>query len=378
MKITKVEPIAVEPRWLFVKITTDEGIVGWGESLGDKAQTISMAITELSRFLVGQNPAQIEHLWQGMYRGSFWRGGPILNAAISGVEIALWDILGKKLNAPVYQLLGGKCRDKVKVYANIGSGDESQDERWIKYGYSKGWREMIEDKNITAIKLCPFGPINIAAGWREIKSAVDKVKSFRESIGDNVDLLIECHGRLSPSTAITFCNEITQYHPFFVEEPCLPENIEAMAMIAEKTSVPIATGERIFTKFGYVGLLERAKLAVVQPDLSICGGIMEGKKIAAMAEARYIGVAPHNPYGPILTAASLQLDACIPNFVIQEYCSFGEGILKEPFEVEDGHVPVTDKPGLGIEVDEDALMARSYVPKDVPRFYHADGSIADW
>ena len=378
MKITKVEPILVEPRWLFVKISTDEGITGWGEALGDKGETIAAAIKELARYLIGKDSTRIEHHWQAMYRGAFWRGGPVLNAAVSGVEIALWDILGKFLNVPIYQLLGGKCREKIRVYANIGSGEENENERFLKYGYSKGWIEMIEKKNITAIKFCPFEAMRPVEGWGKMKKAVERVKNMRKKIGDDTDMLVECHGRSSPSMAIVFCEEIADFHPFFVEEPCLPENMDGMVQITEKTKVPIATGERIFTKFGFAEVLEKAKVAVVQPDLSICGGIMEGKKISAMAEAHYVVVAPHNPYGPILTAASLQLDACIPNFLIQEYCSFGEGIFKKPFEVKDGCVEVPTGPGLGVEVDEEALKKRPYIPKDMPRLYHEDGSVADW
>lgn len=380
MKIIDIKVIIVEPRWLFVKISTDEGIAGWGEALGDKAETVAAAVKELSRYLIGKDPRQIEHHWQAMYRGAFWRGGPILNAAISGVEIALWDILGKHLSAPIWQLLGGKCRDKIRIYLNIGSGSDDENEQvWLKYGYSKGWMEMIEQKKINAIKFCPFGAVKQVESWENMKKAVETVKKIRERLGDGVDLLVECHGRLSPAMAVLFCEEIAQYHPFFVEEPCPPEDISATSQVAGKVKVPIATGERIFTKFGFSQLLEKAKVAVVQPDLGICGGIMEGKKIAAMAEAHYIGVAPHSPYGPILAAASLQLAACTPNFIIQEYCSsFGEGILKKPFEAKDGYIEVPAGPGLGIEVDEDALSKRPYQSKDGPRLYHEDGSVADW
>lgn len=384
MKITDIKTIIIEPRWLFIKISTDEGIVGWGEALGDKAETVAAAIKELSRYLVGKDSCQIEHHWQAMYRGAFWRGGPILNAAISGVEIALWDIFGKSLNVPIWQLLGGKCRDKIRVYINIGSGDESGNEKiWLKYGYSKGWLEMIEQNKINAIKFCPFGPVKQVESWENIKRAVEAVKNMRERLGDGVDMIVECHGRLSPSMAVLFCQEIAPYHPFFVEEPCPPEDINALAQVTEKVKVSIATGERIFTKFGFTQLLEKAKVAVIQPDVGICGGIMEGKKIAAIAESHYIGVAPHSPYGPILAAASLQLDTCIPNFIIQEYCSFGEGIfgegiLKEPFKTKDGYMEIPTSPGLGIEVDEQELEKRPYQPKDGPRLYHEDGSVADW
>ena len=379
MKITGVEPILVEPRWLFVKISTDKKITGWGEALGDKGETIATAIRELRRYLIGKDPTRIEHHWQAMYRRAFWRGGPVLNAAISGVEMAMWDILGKSLNVPVYTLMGGKCRDKIRLYYNIGEGKEDDKERERAYEHTtKGWKKLIDKKGITAIKFCPFEASRPLEGIKEIKKVSNKVRKIREEIGNEIDLIIECHGRLSSHLSVVMIEEIAQYYPLFVEEPCLPENMDELAMITKKVKVPIATGERLFTKYSFSQLFERCHIAVAQPDLAICGGIMEGKKIAAIAEAHYASVAPHSPYGPILTAASLQLATCIPNFLIQEFCSFGEGVIKEPFKIKDGYVEIPTKPGLGIELDEDYIKKHPYQSKDLLVFNHEDGSIADW
>lgn len=364
MKITEVKTMLVAPRWLFVKVLTDEGIYGVGEALGDKAETIAAAIGELSRYLVGKDPCLIEHHWQVMYGGAFWRGGPILNAAISGVEQALWDILGKSLNVPVYQLLGGRCRNKIRVYAGIDF-----DEKGIEEKLNKGF---------TALKFPPFNQLKLVDSYEKIKEAVRKIKKVRQLVGDKVDIMLDFHGRLSPTMAIIACEEFAPYHPFFVEEPCLPENVDAMLRVARKTNIPIATGERLFTRFGFRETLEKGAASILQPDLAICGGIMEAKKIAAMAETYYVAIAPHCPYGPILAAASLQLDACIPNFLIQEGCSSGLELLKEPFEIKEGYIEVSEKPGLGIELDEEIIAKYPYRPCDVPRWYHEDGSFANW
>jgi len=365
MKITEIKTTLVAPRWLFVKVLTDEGIYGLGEALGDKAETIATAIRELSRYLVGKDPCLIEHHWQVMYRGAFWRGGPILNAAISGVEQALWDILGKSLNVPVYQLLGGKCRNKIRMYAGINYNNEKS-------------IENVLNKGFTAVKFAPFNQLKLVDSYGKIKEAVKKVKKVRQIVGEKIDIMLDFHGRVSPAMATVACEEFAPYHPFFVEEPCLPENVDCMAGIAKKTNIPIATGERLFTKFGFRETLEKGAASILQPDLAICGGIMEAKKIAAMAEAYYVAIAPHCPYGPILTAASLQLDACIPNFLIQEHSSLGKGILKEPFVIKEGYIEVSTRPGLGIELNEEAIANRPYKPHDVPRWYHEDGSFANW
>ncbi|HRU22417.1 MAG TPA: galactonate dehydratase [Candidatus Latescibacteria bacterium] len=369
MKIVDVEPVPLAPRWLFVKVTTDEGIVGWGESLGDRALTIAAAITELKRYLVGKDPFQIEHHWQAMYRGAFWRGGPILNAAISGVDTALWDILGKALGAPIWQLMGGKCRDSVRFYRGIGGpSPEALAENALK----------AVEAGFSAVKWCPVPATPALAGVKGAKAAEREVEAVRKAVGDGVDILLDFHGRLTPAMAIVFAKAVEPYNPMFIEEPVLPEHSEQIPRIAETTGVTIATGERIFTKFGFRPILQAGGVGLIQPDLSICGGLTEGKKIAAMADAYAVGIGPHNPYGPVLTAASLQLDICSPNFVIQEFVSLGEGLFTQPFEQKNGCVGVPYGPGLGIEVDEEAVRAHEYVPHDVPILYNEDGSIADW
>jgi galactonate dehydratase len=363
LKITSVETICTAPRWVFVKMTTDEGITGWGECLGDKALAICAAVGELERYLVGEDPFRIEHHWQVMYRGGFWRGGPILNAAISGVEIAMWDILGQALGVPVYQLLGGKVRDKIRFYTHAGGENIPQTlERC----------HQAKERGFDAVKIGITRQFRSLEGAAAIKGAVAIAEAVRTEMGDAFDFAIDLHGRISPAMAKVLCRELEPLHPFFVEEPVLPENAAALADVTRSTTVPIATGERLFTKYGFREVLENHAVAVIQPDLCICGGILEGKKIAAMAEAYYVTTAPHCPYGPILTAASLQLDA------IQEQISLGEGVFEEPFVLADGHVTTPTKPGLGITVIEEAVRSRPYTPTDVPRWFHEDGSMADW
>jgi len=371
MKITGIELIHVRPRWLFLKLKTDEGIIGYGEPiLEGKARTVEMAVREFFEYLKGKDPRRIEHYWQAMYRWSFYRGGPIIMSAISGIEQALWDILGKYLGQPIYQLLGGAVRDKIKLYAGVG-GETPEEcvenaEKRIKEGFK-------------AIKMAPFDATRIIDTPRKIKDAVEKVAAVRDAVGDDIDIGIDCHGRLSPSMAILAAKALEPYHPMFLEEPCLPENVDAMVRVARSTSIPIATGERLFTRWGFREVLEKQAASILQPDLCHAGGIFECRKIAAMAEIYYAAIAPHNPLGPIALAACLQLDACTPNFLIQEHATLGEGYLKRPFKIEDGYVRVPSEPGLGIELDEDAVMEKRYKGDwKNPQLLHEDGSVADW
>ncbi|MCD6538738.1 galactonate dehydratase [Candidatus Bathyarchaeota archaeon] len=371
MKITGIELIHVRPRWLFLKLKTDEGIIGYGEPiLEGKARTVEMAVREFFEYLKGKDPRRIEHHWQAMYRWSFYRGGPIIMSAISGIEQALWDILGKYLGQPIYQLLGGAVRDKIKLYAGVG-GETPEEcvenaEKRIKEGFK-------------AIKMAPFDATRIIDTPRKIKDAVEKVAAVRDAVGDDIDIGIDCHGRLSPSMAILAAKALEPYHPMFLEEPCLPENVDAMVRVARSTSIPIATGERLFTRWGFREVLEKQAASILQPDLCHAGGIFECRKIAAMAEIYYAAIAPHNPLGPIALAACLQLDACTPNFLIQEHATLGEGYLKRPFKIEDGYVRVPSEPGLGIELDEDAVMEKRYKGDwKNPQLLHEDGSVADW
>jgi len=374
MKIVDVEPIPLAPCWVFVKVTTDEGIVGWGEAFGDRALTVTTAIAELRRYLVGKDPLRIEYHWQAMYRGAFWRGGPILNAAISGVDIALWDIFGKAANLPVWQLFGGRCRDKVKVY--LAPGGRSPEEIG-----ANALKAM--ERGFRAFKWCPTAsiPSPPLAGIAGAKHAAAQIEAARKAVGDDVDIMLDFHGQLSAAMAIVYAKAVEPYHPMFIEEPVLPEHSAQIPRVAQMTSIPIATGERIFTKYGFRPILEAGGVGMIQPDLGICGGLTEARKIAAMADAYGVGVGPHNAYGPILFAAALHLDAAIPNFVIQEHqehVSMGQGIFKVPLQRKDGYALIPEGPGLGIEVDEEVVRSRPYVPRDLPLLTNEDGSIADW
>lgn len=371
MKITKIEMLHVKPRWLFLKMYTDEGLVGYGEpTLEGRSKTVEMAVKEMERYLIGEDPLKIEHHWQAMYRGTFYRGGPVLTSAISGIEQAMWDILGKKLKVPIYQLLGGACRDRIKIYAHVGGRTPEE--------YAKAALSRVEE-GFTALKTGLFEAVRTVDSLSIVKKAVEKFKAMRDAVGDDVDIAVDCHGRLSPAMAVRMAKALEPYYPMFLEEPCLPENVDVMAAVARSTSIPIATGERLFTKWGFREVLEKQAASILQPDVSHAGGIMECKKIAAMAETYYAAVAPHCPLGPIALAACIQLDACTPNFLIQEQVTLGEGYLKKPFILKNGYIDVPKEPGLGIEIDEDLIREKIYNGEwETPRLYHEDGSVADW
>jgi galactonate dehydratase len=372
MRISALEIIHVRPRWSFLKIKTDEGIVGYGEAIVEgRSRTVEMAVKEFEPLLIGEDPRRIEHLWQRMYRGTFYRGGPILTSAISGIEQALWDILGKSLGVPVYQLLGGAVRDKIRVYAHVGGATPEEAYQSAKQAKEKGFTCVKTGINGMARRLEP--PQFMA-------EQVERIEAIRDAIGPNVDLGIDFHGKITPALSIRLIQELERVKPMFIEEPCLPENVDVLANIARSTRIPIATGERLFTKWGFREVLEKHAAAVLQPDLAHCGGIMEGKKIAAMAETYYASIAPHNPLGPINLAASIQLDANVPNFLAQEQVSLGEGYLKKPFELKNGYIDIPTAPGLGIEIDEEAIEEKRYTGDwDTPRWLHEDdGSVADW
>lgn len=372
MRITKLETIFVKPRWLFLKIHTDEGLVGYGEPVVEgRARTVAAAVHEMEEYLIGQDPRKILHHWQVLYKGTFYRGGPVLTSALSGVEQALWDIKGKWLGVPVYELLGGAVRERIRVYAHA-RGETL--EQYIAYS-----GDQIRE-GFTALKTSFGGPVRQIDTKAYIRDCVQKIETIRTSLPDHVDLAVDLHGRFSPAMAIRIAKELEPYGILFLEEPCLPENVDAMATIARSTTIPIASGERLFTRWGFRELLEKQAVAVVQPDTCHCGGILEATRIAAMAEVYYAAVAPHNPLGPISLAACLQVDACAPNFLCQEQVCLGEGYIREPFKVKDGMIDLPTKPGLGIELDEEALQDKIWDGDWVtPRWYHADdGSFAEW
>lgn len=371
MKITSLETFFVKPRWMILKIHTDEGIVGLGEpTLEGREQTIAAAIQEIGRYLIGQNPLRIEHHWQAIYRGQFYRGGPILCSALSGIEQALWDITGKWLGQPVYRLLGGETREKIRVYGWLHG--ETADE------YAASARLRAE-QGFKVLKMGIPAPVDLIDTPALVEKAVSWTAAVRDAVGKEVQFGVDFHGRVSPAMAIRLAKALEPYEPMFIEEPVLPENVDALVTVARSTTIPIATGERLFTKWGFREVIEKQAAAVLQPDLSHAGGILEVKKIAAMAECYYAAVAPHCPLGPVALAACLQLDACIPNFLAQEHVSLGEGYLKTPFQLKDGSIDIPQGPGLGIELDESALADKYDDGSwDTPHLRHEDGSVANW
>jgi galactonate dehydratase len=374
MKITRIETLPVQPRWLFVKMETDEGLVGYGECLGDKAYVNAEAVRSYEHALIGEDPRRIVHHWQTMYRAAFWRGGPTLNAAISGLEMCCWDILGKSLGVPVWQLLGGAVRDRIRVYTHFGGKTPEE---------CAANAKRLADRGFTGMKTCPFEKLKIVDHYQVVEDVAARVQAAREAVGSGVDIMLDFHGRVSPTMAVWLEEAFRPYHPLFIEEPVLPENAQAMAQIAPQFKTPIATGERLFTRWSFREILEKGAATILQPDPCICGGIFETRQIASMAEVWYAAVAPHNPYGPVNFAAALHIDACTPNFLIQEYVDpvgLGGDHLREPFVVKDGYIDIPQKPGLGIELNEEWIRAHPLdrLP-DVGRWFHPDdGSVADW
>lgn len=367
IKITRLETFKVKPRSLFLKVYTDQGITGLGEPVTEgKADTCAAAIREMEPYLLGKDARRVMHHWQAIYRHSFYRGGPILTSALSGLEQALWDIKGKALGVPVYELLGGPTRDRIRVYAHAGSPES------IKKAKANGFTAFKTGvKNATQS--------GVIASQKFIEEATEAFAALKEAAGKDGDIGIDFHGAISPQNAELLIHALEPYQPFFIEEPVNCQNVDIMAGLAKETHIPIATGERIFTKWGFREILEKQAASILQPDLCHAGGIFECRLIAGMAEAYYASVAPHNPLGPISLACGIQLAASIPNFLCQEQITLGEGYLKEPFVVREGHVDLPNKPGLGIELDEEALKEKLDHNWRPPEPYlDTDGSVVDW
>jgi galactonate dehydratase len=367
LKITKLETFLVKPRWLFLKIHTNAGIVGLGEPITEgRALTCAQAVKEIEPYLVGKDPRPVAKHWQAIYRHAFYRGGPILTSALSGIDQALWDIKGKALGVPVYELFGGPTRDRVRVYAHASKPDQMK---------------SLKAKGFTAFKtgVAKKRPARYIETPAEIEYAAETFAELRRAMGKDVDIAIDFHGAISPATAKLLIRAYEPYQPMFIEEPCQAQNVDTMADIARGTFLPIATGERLFTKWGFREVLEKKSATVLQPDMCHAGGITEVRLIAGMAEAYYADVAPHNPLGPISLAAGVQLSASIPNFLCQEQVSLGEGYLKQPFQVHDGFLDLPKGPGLGIELDENALADKIGHDWRNPESYDAeDNSVVDW
>lgn len=373
MKITRLETLHVRPRWLFLKIHTDAGLVGLGEPiLEGRALTVETAVHEIGRTLIGEDPRRIEWIWNRYFRGTFYRGGPILCSAISGIDQALWDILGKHLNVPVHQLLGGSVRDRIRLYGWVKDADGIDD-------YVAQAQRQTEAHGFTAFKMAPIEAAKLLESRPPLAAAVGRMARLRERLGAGVDLALDLHGRASSAVARQLARELEPYHPFFLEEPVLPGSWQALREVRDSTSIPIAAGERLFTRWQFRDIIVNRAVDVVQPDVSHAGGISELRKIGAMAEVEEIAVAPHCPLGPIALASSLHVDATLYNFLIQEAMTLGEGYLKKPFEVADGHVAVPQGPGLGIELDDEAIERQRFDGQwETPQFRHSDGSFAEW
>lgn len=382
MKISKITVYKVKPRWIFVKLSTDEGIDGWGEMIsGTKTETVVAGAYEVGeRFLLGQNPFEIERLFQEMHR-SFFRGGPIHGTIVSGLEMALWDIKGKALNVPIYELLGGAARDRIKIYSWIG-GDRPDD-------VAEQAQDRV-DRGFTAVKMNATEELHYIDSYVKIEEVVERVASIRERFGNKLDIGIDFHGRVHKPMAKVLAKALEPYHPMFLEEVVLPENEEHFKEVAQLVATPLATGERLYTRWQFKTLFQQGAIDVIQPDVALCGGIMEMRKIAAMAEAYDVAVAPHAPYGPVALAATLQVDSCTPNVFIQEqslgiHYNKGFDLLdfvknKEVFQYKDGYVEIPSKPGLGLEMDEDRVrdISQEGLIWTNPKWKNYDGTIAEW
>ena len=367
LKVTKLETFLVKPRWLFLKVHTNAGIVGLGEPiLEGRALTCAEGVKEVEPYLVGKDPRRVAHHWQAIYRHAFYRGGPILTSVLSGIDQALLDIKGKALGVPVYELLGGPTRNRVRVYAHAGNPAA------IKAAMAKGF---------TAFKTGPAKkrPSRYIETPGAVAYAAERFAELRKLVGNDIDIACDFHGAISPATAKLLIHALEPYQPMFIEEPCQAQNHDVMAELARGTFLPIATGERVFTKWGFREVLEKKAATVLQPDMCHAGGITEVRLIAGMAEAYYASVAPHNPLGPISLAAGVQMAASIPNFLCQEQVSLGEGYIKKPFTVRDGYLDLPTGPGLGIELDEQALAGKIDHDWRNQESYDADdGSVVDW
>ena len=383
MKITALNLYPVAPRWLFLEIETDEGITGWGEPIVEgRASIVKAAVEDFGSCLIGKDPMSIEDHWQTMYRGGFYRGGPEVMSAIAGIDQALWDIKGKYYNAPVYELLGGRCRDRIKIYSWVG-GDRPSD-------IVEGARKLYQT-GCTAIKLNGTEEMHYIDSFSKVLAVSENIAAVRSALGYKMDIGVDFHGRVHKPMAKVLAKELDQYHLMFIEEPVMAQNNEALREIAEHTSTPIATGERMFSRWDFKNLLIDGDADIIQPDVSHAGGISEVKKIVSMAEAFDVAAAPHCPLGPIALAACIQIDACTPNVFIQEqslginYNEQGGDLLdylanRDVFKFNDGFIAVPDGPGLGITIDRERVREAAKVGHNWknPLWRNDDGTVAEW
>jgi galactonate dehydratase len=380
VKIAKIEQFFPRQRMRLVKITTDNGLVGWGETtLEGKPKSTMGAVEELADYLIGKDPLRIEHHWQHIYRSAFFRGGNVLMSALSGLDQALWDISGKHYGVPVYKLLGGAVRDRVRVYAHWGLRDLT-DESKAKAKERLDW--LVKKGGYTAFKSGPAGKWRAHEPPAVIDQFVQCAYLMREWVGPEVELAFDFHGKMTPALAIEVCHELKGMRPMFVEEPVPQDNIDALKLVSDHVPFPIATGERLLSRWEFRHVLEKQAAAYIQPDGSHAGGISELKRIANMAEVYYIHIMPHCAIGPVALSACLHVDAVVPNFLIQESVGpdFITGIVQEEWPVVNGFIELPTKPGLGFEINE-AEVAKTVTYREElggEHFYDSDGSVADW
>ena len=382
MKITKINTYRVRPRWGFVEIITDSGISGWGEGvLEGHTNSVLACVNEMSSYLIDKDPSNIEDIFNILYRGGFYRGGGVMMSAISGIDQALWDIKGKVFNAPVYELMGGKCRDKIEVYSWIGGDRPNDTGNAAKEKMNQGFK---------AIKMNATSELSFIDSNSKIDSVLERVANIREKCGKDFKIAIDFHGRVHKPMAKILAKKLEEFDPMFIEEPVLCENMEYFPEIAASCNIPIATGERLFTKYDFKRLLAIGGIDIIQPDLSHAGGITEVKKIASMAEAHDVALAPHCPLGPIALSSCLQVDATCYNATIQEqsmgiHYNKGRTVLDyilnpEDFNFVDGFVNMPIKAGLGIEINKKLVIEENKTPHSWknPLWRHLDGSVAEW
>ena len=382
MKITEVNTYLVRPRWGFVEIVTDDGYSGWGEAvLEGHASTVLECVREMRDYLLGADPTRIEDIFNVLYRAGFYRGGGVLMSAIAGIDQALWDIKGKYFNAPVYELMGGKCRDRMRVYSWIG-GDRPQD-----VGSAAKERQTA---GFYAITMNATEELQMIDSYEKVDAVLERVAAIRESCGKYFGIAVDFHGRVHKPMAKILAKKLEEYDLMFIEEPVLCEHMEDFKEIAAACNIPIATGERLFTKYDFKRLLTAGGVDIIQPDLSHAGGITECKKIASMAEAYDVALAPHCPLGPIALASCLNVDATSYNAVIQEqsigiHYNVGKSVLdyvtnQEDFVFTDGYVQLPKRPGLGVEVNKELVLEENKTPHNWknPVWRHKDGSVAEW
>ncbi|MFI7612763.1 galactonate dehydratase [Nonomuraea terrae] len=381
MKIVDIETFLVPPRWLFCQVRTDEGVIGWGEPVVEgRAEAVRAAVHTMAEYLIGQDPLRIEDHWQVLANGGFYRGGPVLSSALAGLDQALWDIAGKTYGVPVHALLGGPVRDRVRMYAWVGGDDPAE--------LADGITERIE-AGFTAVKMNAVGRLPGAATMADVAAVVDRVALARELLGPGRDVAVDFHGRVSAAEARRILPLLAPLQPMFAEEPVLPDRPQLLRDVVTASSVPVAVGERLYSRWDFRPVIE-AGVAVVQPDLSHAGGISETRRIAALAEVWDAKLAPHCPLGPIALAASLQVAFATPNFLIQEHSigihyNQGDDLLDyvadpEVFRFVDGYAARPTAPGLGVEIDEAAVRRADQVGHAWrnPIWRHDDGGLAEW